>query len=686
LGDDVNIESISFDGGSTQEKRAGFANSETYRPDIDGLRAIAVLSVLFFHVGLSSFSGGYIGVDVFFVISGYLICSLVVRDLERGQFSILSFYGRRARRIFPALFLMIGAVIIVGGVTLLPIDYRRLGTSTVATTLFVGNLYFASHSGYFGLNAEEAPLLHTWSLAVEEQFYILLPLLALVTYRFLGRRYNLVFGTVALLSFISSLLMLKFMPVSAFYFPSARAWELLTGGLLAMGAFPAATSALNRTITGLLGLALIAWGVFQFSEMTRFPGGNALFPVLGSMLLIRSGGHGGSIANRLLGWAPLNFVGRISYSLYLWHWPIIVFWKYRTDGYWEPWEQAVVISLSLTIAILSWRYVEQPFRRLRSIRPRRGVAYAILTLVVGCSAGALLFSSDGMPSRMPTRVVALDQATNSMAVLPGACEGVKPMRRGELCTLGASDGRPPAFLLWGDSHAHAMMPAFDRAGRQLGLAGRIASYPACPSLLGVDRLDYPPSHDCSEYNRLVLEELREMPSVTTVFLVSRWGLCINKLRSEGGRPCYLGRSPQQPATFAATQLLFRQGLVDTVATLTGMGKRVVLVASVPEFHRNVPEALARATYFGETAGLDVSTADYLSRQRAVFGLFDMLHARYGARILYPHEVLCRTGRCQLIEHGVPLYADDDHLSETGALKLTSLVLAAMKEAESRKPL
>ncbi len=632
--------------------------------------------MLFFHVDLWPFSGGFVGVDIFFVISGYLIASIIARELEQGRFSLTHFYARRIRRIFPALFATIAVTIVAGSQILLPLDYRALGMSAVATVLFASNLYFARHSGYFGVAAEEAPLLHTWSLAVEEQFYILFPLLMLCAF-WTGGRTRLLLGAMALLSFGAALLLVDRTPILAFYLPFPRAWEFLAGALLATGLLPPLRSRFAAQLGALAGIALIGWAVASFSSATIFPGLNALCPVLGAMLILHAG-RTGSAVSRMLGSAVPVAIGRISYSLYLWHWPIVVFWTYRTDGDWRFREQVLIILLSILVAALSWRFVEEPFRKARGFTTARAFAFAGAMVAAGCGAGALLYFSGGLPARVAPSVAALDAASRSMAYLPERCSGMAPLRDRALCAVGARNGSAPSFLLWGDSHAHALKPAFDQAADALGLSGRIASYPACPTLLGLDRLDQPPSHDCSAFNAQVLAMLRDRPSIRTVFLVSRWGLCANGRRPEGGTPCYLGRDEDDDRSLTRDAALFRLGLKETVRTLTAMGRRVILVAPIPEFRRSVPETLARAELYSEPSRLALSQADYLRRQRGVFGAFDEMRRRFAVGIIYPHHLLCRTGHCAIMAHGVPLYADDDHLSRQGSLLLSGMVYEAMR--------
>jgi peptidoglycan/LPS O-acetylase OafA/YrhL len=654
------------------------ARRAAYRPDIDGLRAIAVVAVLLFHLDIGIVPGGYVGVDIFFVISGFLIGRGVATDLAAGRFSLATFYVQRIKRIFPALFAMLGAVVVTGWFLLLPGDYRNLGSSALATTLFAGNVFFARETGYFGISAAETPLLHTWSLAVEEQYYIAFPLLMMALCRWRGgRRQGVVLAILAVAFFVASVVAVRTAPTAAFYFTAFRAWEFLAGALLAVGALPDFRTKVQSSTAGVAALAILIWPIIGFTATTEFPGANALYPVIGAMLLIHSGGPA-SIVSRLLATPLPVFVGRISYSLYLWHWPLIVCWKYRHGSTLQSLDQIGIAAVSVVVAFLSWRFVEQPIRRMNDVRAGKVFQTALATLVLGCAVGLLVRATGGFPSRMEPQVVALDAATRSMARLPRHCTGSAPARRHTLCPVGARRDTPPTFLLWGDSHANALMPAFDRAGVELGLVGRIASYPACPALLGVDRLDQPPSHDCSAFNDAVLGELRTMPSVRTVFLVSRWGFCATGVRTEGGPPCHLGPDHELSGPLVSTQSLFTESLRRTVATLTGMGRTVVLVAPTPEFHSNVPETLARAALFGAPPDLALSERDYVRRQRPVLREFILLRDRFAVRLIYPHRILCRGGDCKTTVQGTPLYADDDHLSRTGSLLLTDVIHDALK--------
>ncbi|OGQ25213.1 MAG: hypothetical protein A2138_06185 [Deltaproteobacteria bacterium RBG_16_71_12] len=356
----------------------------TYRADIDGLRAIAVLSVLLFHAQVAGTGGGFVGVDVFFVISGFLITGIVSNEIDQGRFSIARFYQRRVLRIFPALFAVVAVTCVAAAVVLLPVAFRDYGQSVVATTLFSSNLLFWRESGYFEGAAHTKPLLHTWSLSVEEQFYLVLPPLLLAIKRFLSGRYASWLLAIAALSLALAVDAVRREPMLAFYLVPHRAWELLLGSLLAVSGRRRIDDPRLRTALALAGLCLILGSVCCYDETTPFPGVAAIPPCLGALLIIATGREGPTFVHRLLQLRPLVVVGEISYSLYLWHWPIIVFvrsWRpelHRT-------EQALVIVGSLALSYLSWRFVEQPFRTARArAHVRRTFA------VAGCVMGAAL--------------------------------------------------------------------------------------------------------------------------------------------------------------------------------------------------------------------------------------------------------------------------------------------------------
>ncbi len=342
-----------------------------HRRDIDGLRALAVLPVILYHAGVEFFSGGFVGVDVFFVISGFLITGIIKSEVDAGRFSVINFYERRARRILPAFFMIVAVTAGVGWFTMLPEDYQGFAASAIASALFVSNMFFwAQADNYFDAPAETKPLLHTWSLAVEEQFYLIFPVAILVIMFFISRYRRkdamlvLIIAAATLLSFAVAVWATSHKPVAAFYWLPSRAWELMLGSLLALGAVKPARRQWHAEAAAFIGVAFIVAAIFGYSRTTPFPGLSALLPTLGAAGILYAGLDGrATVAGRGLSLLPFHFVGLISYSLYLWHWPLIVFNKIYFGEETSPAVVAGVILASFVLATLSWRYVEGPFRK-----------------------------------------------------------------------------------------------------------------------------------------------------------------------------------------------------------------------------------------------------------------------------------------------------------------------------------
>ena len=375
--------------------------ARSYRPEVDGLRAIAVLAVVAYHFGVAPFSGGFVGVDVFFVISGYLITSIIYRELVTRRFSLLAFYDRRVRRILPALLLVILASLVAGWILLLPVDFLSLGHQAASAAAGISNFYFLHNTGYFDPAIGTLPLLHTWTLGVEEQFYLLWPLVSLLMWRLSAgsRRVAVAFlAVVIVLSLGWAAYVVGINAKVAFYMLPGRAWELALGALVAF----APTLPRRWLVEGAVavGLALIAFSAFTLNDDSSFPGLNAVPPCLGAALIVWPSRRK-SFAARALGVAPAAFGGRISYSIYLWHWPLLVFFRVYANGA-EPTavEAAVLFAATLGLSVLSWWLVERPFRRLRGKRAVTvGVGVAGMAAVAGL--GLLVVAEAGFPSRLP---------------------------------------------------------------------------------------------------------------------------------------------------------------------------------------------------------------------------------------------------------------------------------------------
>ncbi len=428
---------------------------------------MAVLGVVLFHAGIGV-PGGYVGVDIFFVLSGFLITGIILKDLERGTFSMLAFWERRARRIFPALAVVVAACLVVGWFLLLPFGYLVLGQSALALSFFASNFQFWRTGDYFGPVAEENLLLHTWSLSVEEQFYLIVPVFMAALYAW--RKRSLLPWAAAAgvgVSLLLSAWWLRRDPSSAFYLLPSRGWELAAGSLLAF-ARPF-RPACKPALAGAGGLLLILASFCFYSEKTAFPGIAAVPPVLGTAFIIWSGNAAGSWFHKALTWRPLVHIGLLSYSLYLWHWPLLALHRYLTGGP-APMMAAIgCIALALVLSELSLRFVERPFRERKwaSNRRRLFTAYFASSALRLASCIAI-YTTGGVPSRLPETAARLDRVEGG-----GAFTGrnVTQFPEGGRSLEFGAQAAKRTVLLWGDSHASVALWALDPLCRELNLAG-----------------------------------------------------------------------------------------------------------------------------------------------------------------------------------------------------------------------
>jgi peptidoglycan/LPS O-acetylase OafA/YrhL len=650
-----------------------------YRADIDGLRALAVLAVVFFHADVELFSGGFVGVDIFFVISGYLITGIIAGEIRSGQFSLLRFYERRIRRIFPALFTMIACTTVAATFLFMPAELKDYSQSLAAAALSLSNLLFWAESGYFDAPAELKPLLHTWSLAVEEQFYFLLPLLLLLGSRFLKGRVVGLCAATATLSLLVSVWQLRADPSAAFFLLPARAWELMLGALLALGLVQPVRHPVARELLAALGAALILWSVFVYNALTPFPGPAALLPCLGAALIIYAGSGGQTAVGRLLGTPPAVFIGLISYSLYLWHWPVIVFGKYYAIKPLEPVQMAVALALSFCLAVASWRFVERPFRHSALPAPqsaRRAYAGAAALTVAAIAVGLVGHVRDGLPERLPAHVAAYAAGTEDINPARQRCheQGLERATRGELCRVGPA-GKRPSFIVWGDSLADALQPAFALQAERVGIAGWYVSHSGCPPLLGVARADRPRSHGCRKFNDAVMKVI-ERTDIDTVVLVGRWS---GYNPGDENPRLYKPRSPLTDQLAAqdgqgSPDELFYRALRRTVARLREQQRHVWLVEQPPESKTNDPSVIARTVFVGkQPEHLWLASSEHERRQHLVNLTFDRLQRELGLRTLDPAQLLCATGACVNTRNGHSIYRDLDHVSTYGAALLEPLL-------------
>jgi peptidoglycan/LPS O-acetylase OafA/YrhL len=648
-----------------------------YRPDIDGLRAVAVLLVLAFHVLRGRPAGGFVGVDVFFVLSGFLITSILLRDLEDGRFSLAGFYKRRVRRIFPALIVVMGTGLLLGWYTLLPDEFARLGLHVAGGASFLSNLLLWSESGYFDRVAETKPLLHLWSLAIEEQFYIVWPLVLVLAWRRRGAL-PAVITTLALASFALGLVLTATVPTLAFYLPLSRGWELMAGGLLAWVVL-ARPALLERggDLRALLGALLLAAGVLAISSSRPFPGAWALLPVAGTVLLI-SAGPQAWLNRRLLANPVAVFFGRISYPLYLWHWLLLAFLNITEQGAASMRVRLAAAGLSVVAAWLTWRFVERPIRE----HPRGArTALSLLALMGLLGVAGLLAHQRLLPAHAAAQPRA-DEIAEAFSWTEtdnrdAACVRRHPGHR--FCRIDA-DAQPTVALV-GDSHANQFFPGLAAELRARGENLLLLARPHCPPLLDVTS-GYASKGDwCEGETSRSLRTVAQDPRIRTVILAGNWHLYVAGDRFHRHHrfqpPWRIAPADGGPA--GTNTEMFVERLGRSIALLQAAGKRVVVIRQIPELdfeprHCVMPRHVSLSR-------LDDGSCEGVRRADAFRYLGEYLPALEAAlrpfpavSVWDPAQVLCDGPFCRYVEDGITLYQDDLHLSRPGSARVAAWLM------------
>lgn len=630
-----------------------------YRPDVDGLRAVAVILVLLFHTGLG-FSGGYIGVDIFFVISGFLITGLILKEQDAGTFSLANFWARRVRRIVPAATVVVAAVLVVGFFVLWPDDYAALGKSALAQQLMLSNIYFWRNTGYFDGAAEVKPLLHTWSLGVEEQFYLGYPFLLVLLYRF-GQRVTIV--SLSLLfatSFIVSEYGARHHPSATFYLLPTRAWELLLGGLICFLPKPTQIRPGLLMACSWLSFGAIFGSGWFYNLSTRFPGLSALIPcaATGGLIYFNSIRHH-SPASALAA-KPVVFIGKISYSLYLWHWPILAFYRYWNDTTLSITEAILLLAFTSIAAFLSWRFIEVPFRRGTGVVSRKSVfvlAGAVLSFVLICSG--IIVLGQGFAWRVPTKALHFEKFSRSHQFMINVA--IDQVERGELPRLGTRQSAITC-VLWGDSHAMAVASGLNAACEELKIVASQATYSSTPPILDfVQNEKYGLGEETPAFNSAVLDFIRKK-KVRVVFLAGFW-------------TAYAGHD------------VFETNMKKTVDAITSTGARVVVILDVAMHEVDVPRHFAKNAFLRRSQSYaGVPDAQHRDRNEKAERLIRAAcDGNSRAFVLDPVSMLVDSHRIWRAEiDGQLMYRDHDHLSVEGGLRLKPLFYEFIRSVEFEK--
>lgn len=618
--------------------------AHVYRPDVDGLRAIAVLAVLAFHAFPEAAPGGFAGVDVFFVVSGFLISGIIFEGLQSGRFSFTDFYWRRVRRIFPALILVLLACLGLGWLVLLPDEYSRVGKHVAAGAAFVSNVALWREAGYFDVTAELKPLLHLWSLGVEEQYYLVWPLL-LFAFRRRPQAMLWMIVTIAALSFAANLWLTAHKPVAAFYLPVGRFWELLAGSLLAYFSCYRRLAGRYRDLKAFSGLAMICASFALLSGARAFPGGWVLLPVLGTVLIIWAG-PSAWLNRNILSRPGLVFVGLISYPLYLWHWPLLVYARIVHGGEPPAALRLGLCALSLVAAWLTYALVEKKIRHatLPSIRRLSGPALAASMACLGV-AGVLALQSRLLPQ------------SASLPHVREISRAYEDWDYGGDRIIPGDSGK--AVLFFGDSHMQHYWPRIKKVAAERAAPLRTIIFKTtggCAPVPGIERK----GHQCSPFVEEGLRLARQ-PEVETVVIAASWVGFLNR-----GDYYRIGDPAQAPLTLLTPQTDWvLQGFEAALAELVAAGKQVVVMLSSPRGSGLDPKSVILR------AGITVEIRGPLapmprSALAALTGPIDerlrRIAAAVGATVVDPTEWLCTPTLCPSVdEQGRPLYKDESHL-------------------------
>lgn len=635
-------------GGLAFFARFGQSRSPTakiaYRADIDGLRALAVFGVILMHAGVSVISGGFLGVDVFFVISGYLVHQQIVTRLRAQTFSLVAFYGRRVRRTFPALYLVAALSLIAGAVILMPGDFDALARSAIAAALGVSNILFAIHTGYFDHDAITKPLLHTWSLGVEEQFYVIAPLIPFALRKLSDRNRGIILLSLVVGDLVFCIIVQSLIPAITFFMMPPRLWEFLLGSVIAEGFIPPITRRWIAELTSAAALAALLLSMLWISWGAAHPGLVTLIPCLATAALIHIGGTQQTFVTRLLGTAPLVFCGLISYSLYLWHWPLIVFARYM-DLTLSPAILAIGGALLVVLSVLSWKYVETPFRDPASPFRRHAVPILIIGLLLLIGASSAVISARGMPGRFPPKVAAVTSYydyVDRRDFQEGSCfitskyGSARYFDRKDCLQKSATQ---PNYLLIGDSHAAHFWAGFSRIFRNVHILQATAS--GCKPLLGTHGLRY-----CTDLMHKALVDFLPSAKLDGVIFAAAWNAA---------------DASALKATFAYAKRFV---------------PHVIILGNIPTHDIALPDLLGRSLVKNQP---DLVFKNQSSYPGTVDTLFKTLidPANYVSLV----NLLCPANRCIVYASAnVPLQFDTSHLTTEGSIliakKLAKLPLFA----------
>jgi peptidoglycan/LPS O-acetylase OafA/YrhL len=651
-----------------------------YLPFLDGLRAVAVLGVVLFHYNLCYLTGGYAGVDIFFVLSGFLITSVIDTAIQQQTFTFAHFYERRCRRILPALFIVCGLSVITALLLLVPYDFKNFAKSLKGTALFYSNIIFARSNGYFADPLSMRPLLHTWSLAVEEQFYLIFPPFFYGLYHVTKANRKVVCCVIGLLfcaSLLANLIMITTSPDKTFYILPTRAWELLTGALVFLILRHITLSRNVAEILAWIGVLFITLSFVFYDRNTLFPGWAALLPCAGAALIIWPNLQTTTLPGRILSTRPIVLIGLISYGLYLYHWPVIVFARYYFDRELSAPEVVAAIIVTFSLSILSYSLIEKPIRSGKILVTRKGVfQFSALGILFFTSCALTAIHFDGFSSRFSGTVLQYAAGNSDNPDWERHVPAFKDLNNDTVIKLGNSHGNP-TFLLWGDSHAEALAPAIETQAKAFGTTGLFIEYSGCLPLLGVSRLDHAPKNaPCQLVGQKVLGLFTHY-HIHNVILAGRWDDVFGweKGSIETGQPEAVTAFTASDGTEFKGGAAFAPAFKETINQLTSLGIHIWVIEQVPPQLIDVPSALAKAVYLGrDPEKLERSYQDIEQRRKETNDVFHNFRVVRNVSFIDPADKLCPAQKfCMIANDGHALYRDSNHLSIYGSLWIRDIL-------------
>lgn len=630
-----------------------------YRAEIDGLRALAVIPVILYHAGFKLFGGGYVGVDVFFVISGYLITTIILAELAAGTFSLYHFYERRARRILPALFVVMFVCLPFAWFWLLPDAMKQFSESLVAVSTFASNILFWRTSGYFDTATELKPLIHTWSLAVEEQFYVLFPLFLMLAWK-LGKRWIVgLFAVVFVISLAGAQWLSATHPSFNFFMLPTRDWELLIGAFIAF--YYAHHNIKNHhhiieQLGSLLGLLLITYSIFAYNDQTPFPSVYALAPTFGAALIIIFATHK-TLVGKLLSSKPLAAIGLISYSAYLWHQPMFAFARERSLDEPSQYLMSALAGLSFAFAYLSWRFVERPFRNKHRISRNKVFTYGVLCSVLFIGIGLAGYFSSGYFSRTSLQA-RFDQLEERISVNHGLSIDCETYFTD---SVNCRTSENPEILVWGDSFAMHLVDGL--LASNPGMKVRQATVSVCGPFFDVAPISLPNfgtfwAEKCIGINDKVLSVLKETKSIKYVVLSSPF------IQFVGENSHLLKRNGEIVSGRAESYLFFE----DTVKKIIDLGITPIIFSPPPVNGNNIGRCLLKANYFSESPHkCDFSLSNANANQKDVIKFLTYISKSY--KVVWLSDGICQNEICHASLNNVFIFRDGGHLSHEGSAYL-----------------